>query len=372
MATMKKALAAAGFAALAALAALPVASRAAENVPAGYPASYAAMISAARAEGRLFIYGNTDQTAAAPLVNDFQVLYPFLKVEYADMNSTELYNRLISETAAGSGSADAFWSSAMDLQVKLVADGYTQPYASPEVSRLPAWAVWKNEAFGTTFEPAVFVYNKRLLPAGDIPATHADFLRLLTTKTDALRGKITTYDPERAGIGYMLIIEDARQRPDFWDFAKALGAASVRVYTSTGAMMERISSGEHLLGYNMVGSYALVRAKKDASIGIVMPRDYTLVLSRVLCIAKSAKNPNAAKLWVDYLLSRRGQNIIANQSRLFSIRDDVTGEATAAALRRTLGAALRPIPVSPALLENLDQKKRLEFLRQWQRAAVKR
>ena len=56
-------------------------------------------------------------------------------------------------------------------------------------------------------------------------------------------------------------------------------------------MLEKASSGEHLLGYNVLGSYALVRAKKDPGLGVVLPKDYTLVLSRVMFIGKSAKQP---------------------------------------------------------------------------------
>lgn len=89
-------------------------------------------------------------------------------------------------------------------------------------------------------------------------------------------------------------------------------------------------------------------------------------MSRVMFISKSAKNPNAAKLWLDYLLSKRGQAILANQSRLYSIRPDVEGETTLAALTRE--ASLKPIAVGPGLLVYLDQAKRLEFLKQWQQA----
>ena len=135
-------------------------------------------------------------------------------------------------------------------------------------------------------------------------------------------------------------------------------------------MMERISSGENLLGFNIFGSYAALRAKKDPSIGIVLPKDYTLVMSRVMFVSKKAKNPNAAKLWVDYILSKRGQTIIANQAELGSIRADVEGEMTAAGYAKHLGAALKPIPVSADLLVYLDQTKRLDFLKQWQ-AAIK-
>jgi iron(III) transport system substrate-binding protein len=131
-------------------------------------------------------------------------------------------------------------------------------------------------------------------------------------------------------------------------------------------MLEKVSSGEHLLGYNVLGSYALVRAKKDPNLGVVLPKDYTLVLSRVLFIGKQAKNPNAAKLWTDYVLSARGQKLIGSDVELFAIRNDVDAEYTAASLNRQLGAnVVKPIPVSSEIVGYLDPKKRLEFLSAW-------
>ncbi len=335
------------------------------QVPAGYPASYADTIAAAKKEGKVVIYSTTDTVAAAPLISDFKTLYPGISVEYNDMNSTELYNRFISEQAAGGGSADILWSSSMDLQIKLVSDGSALSYASPEVANMPAWSVWKNEAFGTTYEPISIVYNKRLLSGDEIPQSHEDMIRVFTQKADKLKGKVTTYDIEKSGVGFMLITQDSKYNPKFWDFVKALGSVSPRVQSSSGTMMERISSGENVLGFNIFMSYAALRAKKDPSIGIVNPKDYTLVMSRVMFASKGAKNPNAAKLWLDYMLSKRGQTIVANQSELGSIRADVSGEMTAAGLAKTLGASLKPIPVGPELLIYLDQTKRLEFIKQW-------
>src|SRR5436305_1225006 len=83
--------------------------------------------------------------------------------------SPGMYNRFTSETAAGADSADLMWSSAMDLQMKLVSDGQAMTYASPEASALPATAVYQNQAFGTTLEPFAFIYNKRLLPDDAVP-----------------------------------------------------------------------------------------------------------------------------------------------------------------------------------------------------------
>lgn len=352
--------------------ALAAGAAAAQQVPAGYPADYAKTIDGAKKEAKLVIYSTTDSKAAEPLIRDFSSLYPGVKVEYNDMNSTEVYNRFISEAAAGGATADVLWSSSMDLQVKLVSDGYGLAYKSPEAAAIPNWANWKDTAYGTTYEPVVFVYNKRLVPADEVPHSHADLAKLVTSKAEKYAGKVTTYDIEKSGVGFMFITSDAAINPNFWDFAKALGSTGLRVQSSTGTMLERISSGENLIGYNMIGSYALARMKKDQSLAIAYPKDYTLVMSRVMFINKNAKDANAAKLWLDYVLSKRGQTIIANEAELYAMRADVKGETTAAGLNEQLGSALKPLAVGPQLLQYLDQKKRLAFLKQWKEATAKK
>jgi iron(III) transport system substrate-binding protein len=340
---------------------------AAAQTPPGYPADYGKTVDAAKKEGKLIVYATTDAVAANPLVKDFEALYPGISVEYSDLNSTEVYNRFISESAAGS-TADFIWSSAMDLQVKLVAEGKALTYASPEIPSLPKWAVWKNEAYGTTNEPIAFVYNKRIVPANEVPQTHADLAKLLAAKPDFYKGKVTAYDPERSGVGYLFVTEDVKNWPDAWSLFREFGKTGARLYTSAGAMMERVGSGEHLIAYGIFGSYAIARAKKDPGIGIVLPKDFTLITSRVAFISKQAQHPNAAKLFLDYVLSKRGQTIIANQALLYSLRDDVEGPASAKAVREEVGDKARPVEIGPGLLANLDQMNRLEFLKKWQAA----
>jgi iron(III) transport system substrate-binding protein len=256
----------------------------------------------------------------------------------------------------------------MDLQVKLVADGHAATYASPEIPSLPKWSVFQNQAYGTTYEPITFVYNKRLVPAAEVPLDHPALLNLLNTKAAAYKGKITAYDPEKSGVGYLFANEDVKHFPQAWDLFKAMGRSGSKLYTSAGAMIERVTSGEHTIAYGIFGSYALSRSKKVPTLGIVMPKDYTLVTSRVAFISGKAKNPNAARLFLDYLVSKRGQNIIANQADLYSLREDVTGEATVKAVTDLIGDKARPVAISRDLLANLDEKTRLAFLRQWQAA----
>jgi iron(III) transport system substrate-binding protein len=323
---------------------------------------------AAQKEGRVVIYSSTDSASAEPLLQDFKSQYPGIQVEYNDLNTTEVYNRFLAENAAGAGTADFLWSSAMDLQLQLVQNGSAQSHTSPEVAHLPKWAVWQNQAFGTTFEPVTMTYNKRLLPQDAVPSSHADLTRLLKEKAAVYKGKLATFDPEKSGVGFLMMTQDLKVSPAFWDLAKAMGSVDVKVYTSTGAMLEKVSSGEHTLAYNIIGSYGLLRQQKDQSIGLVFPKDYTLVFSRIAFIPKGARHPNAGKLFLDYILSKRAQTIMANKALIYALRDDVEGQATAAALTKEMGKVLKPIEVGPDLLTALDKTKRLDFLKRWQEA----
>ena len=95
-----------------------------------------------------------------------------------------------------------------------------------------------------------------------MPKDHTDLLKLLNAKPDFYKGKITAYDPERSGVGYLFCNEDIKDFPQAWDLFKAMGKAQAKLYTSAGAMMERVTSGEHLIAYGIFGSYALGRLKK--------------------------------------------------------------------------------------------------------------
>ena len=103
-----------------------------------------------------------------------------------------------------------------------------------------------------------------------------------------------------------------------------------------------------------------------AAFGIAFTTDYNLVLSRLLFISKNAQHPNAAKLFVDYVLSKKGQTIAAEQADLYSVRTDITGKDSGTGLTKEYGNAIKPIAVNTDLLAGLEQSKRLEFMKQWQ------
>ena len=337
---------------------------AAAATPRGYPRSYADVVEAARREGTVVVYSTTDREEIRGALAAFRKRYPFLKVDYHELESPTLYERVIAESRARSPTGDLVWSSAMDLQIKLVNDGYAQAYASPEKPNLPDWAIWKNEAWGVTAEPVVIAYNKRLVPPADVPRTHDAFERLLRSKTEAYVGRVSTYDPQRSGFGYLQLTQDFHvRRGDVWSLAEALGMVRARQHSSSRSLLAEVESGRSALAYNALGSYALKRATRNPDIGVVMPEDYTLVVSRIALITREARQPHAAKLLLDFLLSAEGQQELA-AAYMAPSRMDVTPLAGT----KPPPAIARPVRLAPSLLANLDAIKRKRLLARWQAA----
>lgn len=323
--------------------------------PTGYPRSYDQLIAAARAERQVIVYANADTSEMAPVIVAFQRRYPGVTVRYTDLGSSEMYRRFVAETRARKASADLVWSSAMDQQVKLINDGFAQAYASPEKPALPASAVWKNMGYGITAEPIAYVYNKKAVP--NPPRSHAALETMLRRDPRALMGKVATFDPARSNTGYLYLTQDYAITRDTQSLVEAMAATRPVLATTTEPMLRGVAEGRLAIAYNVIGSYALERARRDPRIGVVFPQDYTIILSRIAFIAREARHPAGAKLFLDFLLSRQGQSLLARHS-LWPVRTDIRA-------RRLPAAQARPVRVGPQLLVNLDRLKQQRFLRQW-------
>lgn len=333
--------------------------------PEGYPAAYAVTVRAAEDEGQLSIHSTTDERVAMPLVADFRRLYPRIAVTYEDLGSTELYHRFIAENQLGREAADVLWSSAMDHMVALATAGHALAYASPEQAHLPAWAQWQDRLWATTYEPVVFAHHKPSLPKGDAPRSHAALAGWLAQA----QGSAVSYDIQKSGLGYFLAAQDAAASEGvFWATAQALGAGRARLLLTTDAMVRRIADGRARFGLNLLGAYTVAQARQRPTLGVIFPEDYTLVTSRVLLINNRTAHPNAARLWLDYLLSRRGQTVMATTARLYALREDVQGETTGAALRQLLGDRARPVALGPALSAPLANAAYGDFIARWRAA----
>ena len=319
-------------------------------------------------EGSITVYSNIDLRVASELIRQFRAVYPKVGVNYVRQLSDQVYERFLEDVTGKRPTADVVWSSAMDLQAKLINDRYAEPYEPPEAFALPDWAKWAGQAYGVTAEPAVIVYNKGLMGTTAPPQNHAELRLFLNHQADRLAGKIAAHDPEQSGTGLLLLTQDVQVTPLTWDLVAAIGRTSPRLFSSSSPMLEGLSSGDLLLAYNVVGSYARERAQADPNLGIVVPNDYALILSRIAFVPVAAARPDLGKVFLNFLLSQRGQKIIAAQY-LGSVRRDVPSGWEPLT---TDAENARPIRAGPELLTYLDRAKRASFIRQWRRAVQTR
>lgn len=318
-------------------------------------------------QSRLVVFGSTDLVAMRPLIADYQNRNPGFAFEYFEVLSADLYDVIRKGGRLEGLSPDVVISSAMDMQFKLVNDGFALRHQSQQTSRLPYWANWRNEAFGFTFEPVVMVYNPKVLPPGDVPKTRFDLIRLLREKADTYRGRVGTYDIAKSGVGYLFASQDARQAHTYGRLLESFGRNATYLANTTGEVLDGVEKGTLLIGYNVLGSYARLRIVRGAPLAMVLPADYTLVMSRVAFIHRDAPNKAAARSFLDYLLSREGQQVLAAKSHLYAIHPELSGPATAAELRQAATGPLRPIRLGTGLLVNLDKLNRRRFLLDWSR-----
>lgn len=322
----------------------------------------------------LTIYSSLDDDLALPMLQAFQADHPDFSIRYEDLLTGELHERIISETDAGGPTADFVFSSAMDLQVKLANDGYAIPVITPDTPDWPDWANWRDTAYALTFEPAVFAYNKQSFAGRSPPETRLDLMEWIDSDPEAVDGRIGTYDVTQSGVGYLFMARDQELYQGIWDVVAAMGRANVQQYPTSRELLQRITDGRLSFGYNLLGSYATDWARRyPDKVGVILPRDFTVVISRVALVPTAARSPENGAAFLAYMMSSEGQQLLSHTLRLSAVSLEVAGQTSpAGGLQDLTGLRLKPVPVSPGLLAYLDQATRRRLLDRWQRALSQR
>jgi iron(III) transport system substrate-binding protein len=274
-------------------------------VPAGYPADYAQVIETARREGRLLVYSTVSVTNWRPFPELWAQRYPGIAVETTDTN--DHWEKYHAEAATRTRTADLIVAAAPDRWADFVARGQAVDYVSPETPALPRWSLPAPGVYTASADPVIIAYNRRALQGLPAPRSLQDVALLLREHPD-LRGRITVFDPEGNGMGRAIWMAWTQMRPDGWSMLDAMGPA-LRPERSAGPMREKVVSGEYAVAIFSSGAgipmYMASAASRLAAWGF--PTDGTPVVARNVAITRSAGSPNAARLFLDLLLSRDGQ-----------------------------------------------------------------
>lgn len=318
--------------------------------------------------GRLVIQSTTDYMIFAPVIEAFQERWPDILITYNELTTNELNAAVEHACDQNRFMGDLIISSSIDQQLKLVNDGCAQSPGPRVGENLPDWAKWRDELFGLTYEPAVTVYNKAFFADREPPENRFDLIDLLR-ESDTFRAKVGSYDIETSGVGYLFAFQDAIQASTWGRLVESLGRNEAQLFCCTGEILDRVADGRLLLGYNVLGSYALSRIGRDDRVGMVLPSDYTLIMSRAAFISRDAEQPGLARAFIDFMLSAPGRAILSRDAGLLSPIDGPARLARLVGVPRDADPQeLRPIALTPALLVGLDQAKRNIFLQQWRAA----
>jgi iron(III) transport system substrate-binding protein len=107
-------------------------------------------------------------------------------------------------------------------------------------------------------------------------------------------------------------------------------------------------------------SKKLTSAKPRRNLQVVYPKDYTLILLRSALTPRESKNKQAARQFLTYLLSERGQSHMTKTTGLLSPKSQ----------SKLNQSNSKPIRLDTGLLVYLDRLKRKRFLREWNKALV--
>lgn len=298
----------------------------------------------------LRVISSTDTALFAPFLEDFIAHYPTISVKYLVTTTADIDQRF----RKAPDQFDIAISSAMDLQLKLVNDGFALPLRN---LTHPVWAQWRHSLFAFTSEPAAIVINRDAFQGHAIPRTRQQLIEALRARPETFRNRVGTYDVRQSGVGYLFATQDARASETFWRLMEVMGGLGLRLYCCSGDMIDDLSDGTIAVAYNVLASYAAARTENRDRLEIILPADFPTTMMRTAMVSRQSPEPEAAATFLRHLLTV--QSDPDSNLLLLPPLNGTDGQGDSAA-----------IVLEPALMTFLDALKRRKFLSEWENAAI--
>lgn len=270
------------------------------------PSAYAdqALVEKAKAEGKAAFYANI--TAIEPIMEAFTNSYG-VKGEYTRISTSKFLATVLTEYQAGKLLADVL-QSPLPIMELLKEKGVLVSYKSPAAASYPEWTKKddKIQIFG--IEYVALIYNKELVKPKDVPKRYEDL-------TDPKwQGKIVMANPSAHATTISWLVglkENVFSSEKAWmDFLKGLAANKPMFVRSFGPTPAPVESGEKLIAISMP-KYIITKA--PAPLDWARVQQPLLGTPRGIAITASSSHPNAAKLFVDYWLSKDAMQMLADK-----------------------------------------------------------
>ena len=278
-------------------------------------ASDPAMIETAKKEGQLTLWTSSDLRTANRLVERFEQKYPFVKVKIFRTGTGALHNKMITEALAGQHNWDVMNSQMFTrdlIKRKLLAR-----YKSPEGDKLLD-ASFRDEAGHWTAiyaVPFVLGYNTNLVKPAEVPKTYEELL------SGRWKGGNISIDQDGYELLQGLVLGWGKEKAT--GFLKKLAAQNPTPRRGNSLRVQLVIAGEYPLLITMASPVEL--ARRDGAPVQWVPLEPVPVGFHAIALAERATHPNAAKLYIDFVLSREGQEALRSVQRI-PVRQDVEAD----------------------------------------------
>ena len=263
------------------------------------------LIDGAKKEGVLVWYMSASIEDAKAILLAFNKKYPFLKTDFFRAGSARLFNRIMNEARAGKVLFDLVAVRGLETH-QLVKAGLLQPYVSPESAAYPAGFKDSKGYWVDYFDSYnVIGYNTQLVARDQAPKSWEDLL------DPKWKGKIALDEENFSWYGAMTQKwgKEKTQR-----YMRALAKQDIQLRNGQTLIAQLMAAGEFSVA--MVLAHRIEKMKEQgAPVEWVTTLDPVTASLHPIGIAAKAPHPNTAKLFVDFILSKDGQQLLLSIER---------------------------------------------------------
>jgi iron(III) transport system substrate-binding protein len=247
------------------------------------------------------------ETAAA-LCQGFEKKYPGVKCNYIRTTAQVAYQRLAQDQKAGIAQASVISSTDQSHYTKMKQDGWLQPYKPKNLPELvDAFRSFNDpdDMFVATAAGLVLItYNTSVVSASEAPKKWTDLA------DPRWKNKVSIGHPGFSGYVGTWVVQ--MKKLYGWDYFKKLELNKPRIGRSINDTVTMLNAKESIVAAGPSATTLESRAKGNP-LAVVYPEDGAILMVSASGIVKNAPAPNAAKLFMEYLLSREGNDVMVSQ-----------------------------------------------------------
>jgi iron(III) transport system substrate-binding protein len=309
-----------------------------------------------RLSGEILLYTSLPAANMQPIAAEFEKAEPNIKLTALSMGSGEIQARLWHEMEEGRIQADLLWVADFTISEELKALNLLYRYYSPEASQILGALKDKDGSYSAArLLDMIIAYNTDKV--GERPKSYRDLLN------PKYKGRIGIADPGYSGSAFYALATFAQSDLYGRQFIDGLFGNGLRVVKDNAALDQAIAKGDIWMGINL--DY-MTRARKVADSGarvdFVFPDGGVVQVPSPIAITQDSGDLEAAKAFVDFVLSKRGQKLMVSQG-VVPVRLDVLPPSGIPSITR-----MRVLPSDPKRI--LAEKKNILLMFSERRKAM--